>query len=143
MKSQPNSFGALSAHCVRSGILPREDVATTGSEQPTEPMTCVASDCFRRRLIVVLLSWAQLEARRRGKTGLEGGRGKREHEGRERGYMSSVILSSRHEVEGGGRRVGWVSFFTFWIRGDEIIIYPILFTIVTAVVRFSHVFGRH
>ena len=57
--------------------------------------------------------------------------------------MSSVILSSRHEVEGGGRRVGWVSFFTFWIRGDEIIIYPILFTIVTAVVRFSHVFGRH
>ena len=33
--------------------------------------------------------------------------------------------------------------FTFWIRGDEIIIYSILFIIVTAVVRFIYVFGRH
>ena len=143
MKSQPNTFGAPSAHSARSGILPREDIATIGSDQPTEPISCVASHCFLRRSIVVPLRWAQLEARRGGKTGLEGGRGKREHRGRKGGYMSSVILSSRHEVGGGGRRVGWVSFFTFWIRGDEIIIYPILFAIVTAVVRFTHVFGRH
>ena len=74
---------------------------------------------------------------------MEGGRGKRAHGGREGENMSSVILSSRHEVEGGGRRVGWVSFFTFWIRGEDIIIYSILFVIVTAVVRFIYVFGRH
>ena len=128
MKSQPKSFGALSAHSVRSGILPREYIATIASKLPTEPMSCLASDCFLRRLMVVPLSWAQLGARRGGRTSLEGGRGKREHGGREGRYMSSVI-SSCQEVGGGGRRVGWVLFFSFWVRGDETIIYSILFII--------------
>ena len=68
----------------------------------------LAGDCFLRRLIVVPLSWAQLEARERRENRL-GGRGKREHGGREGGCMSSVVLSYRHDVGGGGgRRVGWV-----------------------------------
>ena len=97
LKSQPNSFGVPSAHSVRSGILPREDTATIGSEQPTEPMLCVASDCFLRRLLVVPLTWAQLEARTGGKTGLEGGRGKRGHEGRMEGTYPrfSCLLAMR------------------------------------------------
>ena len=39
--------------------------------------------------------------------------------------------------------LGWVQIFTSWIRGDESILYFILFRIVAAVVRFAHVFGRH
>ena len=81
--SEQNRKGSPSAHSVRSGVLPRKEIATTGSEQPSGPMSCVVSYCFLR-LIVVPLSWAQLEARRGGKTarrggkrGLEGGIGKR------------------------------------------------------------------